>query len=639
MWWWDNEVPYFYDNATKEKYLEEFGVELYEYGDVFSSYNGNVIGWLNQQLMDYNRALGEVVKNYSDGLFMGLLYVPGVLDDSVPQMIRDVNTLKNADEIFDVLQIEDYDWVICESSNHDEVYDIAKKLGFNGTLHYFGGFVQDFSNAESHWDLIEQSIDDALQNGFSEVFIWAGSQIRRDNMMIGYDDNLLDNLTPTVVLLPEFVSVGEIFDVTVNTQEWINGKVNVYQNGKLLASGNLTNGHSSITVNCSTVGLNELYIEFDYDGGKFHLTEEVNVIENSKNINLTLSDEIEYGSDLNINFSASQVNVSIDGKSAENYIVENDEFKLSNLSTGYHRISLKYDGGGEMYSNTFNVLVYLNTCIEAKDVTVRYNSGGNLVLTLKDTPGNVLSGEKITVKLNNKYYSRLIDAGGQVKLAVPVMTPKTYTAEISFSGDGIYKKSNALVKVNVIKATPKLTASSKTFNIKTKTKYYSVTLKDNNNKVMKNVKVTLKVNGVTYSTVTDSYGVAKFSLKKLTKKGTYNAYVSYAGNGNYNRVTKTVKIAVKVTPKITAYSKVFKKSTVTKKYIITLKNELYKVMKYTKVTLKINGKTYSAKTNRYGVAAFKIIKLFKKGRFTAVVNYAGSSYYYAVSKKVIITVR
>lgn len=62
-------------------------------------------------------------------------------------------------------------------------------------------------------------------------------------------------------------------------------------------------------------------------------------------------------------------------------------------------------------------------------------------------------------------------------------------------------------------------------------------------------------------------------------------------------------------------------------------------MKYTKVTLKINGETYSAKTNRYGVAAFKIIKLFKKGRFTAVVNYAGSSYYYAVSKKVIITVR
>ena len=104
-----------------------------------------------------------------------------------------------------------------------------------------------------------------------------------------------------------------------------------------------------------------------------------------------------------------------------------------------------------MYSNTFNVLVYLNTCIEAKDVTVRYNSGGNLVLTLKDTQGNVLSGEKITVKLNNKYYSRLSDAGGQVKLAVPVMTPKTYTAEISFSGDGIYKKSNALVKVNVIK--------------------------------------------------------------------------------------------------------------------------------------------------------------------------------------------
>ena len=72
---------------------------------------------------------------------------------------------------------------------------------------------------------------------------------------------------------------------------------------------------------------------------------------------------------------------------------------------------------------------------------------------------------------------------------------------------------------------------------------------------------------------------------------------------------------------------------------MTLKTNQNKVMKNTKVTIKVNKKTYTAKTNSKGQATFKITKLTKKGKYTATVKYAGSKYYNTKSVKVKITVK
>lgn len=76
-----------------------------------------------------------------------------------------------------------------------------------------------------------------------------------------------------------------------------------------------------------------------------------------------------------------------------------------------------------------------------------------------------------------------------------------------------------------------------------------------------------------------------------------------------------------------------------KKYVVTLKTNKNKVMKNTKVTLKVNGKTYSAKTNSKGQSTIKINKLTKKGKFTATIKYAGNKYYNAKTVKAKITVK
>ena len=59
------------------------------------------------------------------------------------------------------------------------------------------------------------------------------------------------------------------------------------------------------------------------------------------------------------------------------------------------------------------------------------------------------------------------------------------------------------------------------------------------------VKVTLKVKGRTYNATTNAKSKATFKITKLTKKGKFRAVVSFAGNSNYLKVTKTVKITVK----------------------------------------------------------------------------------------------
>ena len=83
----------------------------------------------------------------------------------------------------------------------------------------------------------------------------------------------------------------------------------------------------------------------------------------------------------------------------------------------------------------------------------------------------------------------------------------------------------------------------------------------------------------------------------------------------------------------------FKKSVKTKKYTVTLKTSQNKPVKNALVSLKVNKKTYTAKTNSNGSTTFKITNLNQKGTFTAVVNYAGNSYYNAKTAKTKITVK
>ena len=90
----------------------------------------------------------------------------------------------------------------------------------------------------------------------------------------------------------------------------------------------------------------------------------------------------------------------------------------------------------------------------------------------------------------------------------------------------------------------KITAKKKTFKAKTKVKKYAITLKSGK-KAVKKVKVTIKIGKKTYTAKTNAKGKATFKIKKLTKKGKYNAVIKFKGNSAYKASSKKVKITIK----------------------------------------------------------------------------------------------
>ena len=223
------------------------------------------------------------------------------------------------------------------------------------------------------------------------------------------------------------------------------------------------------------------------------------------------------------------------------------KFPVSNLKPGNHFIFVVFNGNDlyqKLNEHLFFTIEKIPTHIVAPPVSTVYNGGKYLVATLKDNSGNIINGGGFYITLKETWVVGT-DSNGRAKLTTNGLTPKVYTATIIFYGDDYYEYSYITVKVTVKKATPKLTTPKKTFKKSVKTKKYTVTLKDNVGKALKNTKVTIKVNKKTYTAKTNSKGVATFKITKLTKKGKYTATVTYKGSSYYNKLTKKVKIIIK----------------------------------------------------------------------------------------------
>ena len=238
----------------------------------------------------------------------------------------------------------------------------------------------------------------------------------------------------------------------------------------------------------------------------------------------------------------------------EAYLVEVHDgvSRLEGLDPGEYIVTATYDGDEHYKPVTKSIKFKVSEAssmvcdLTASKVTTTYGTSKNIVVTLKDSKGNPLVGRKVTVTLNNVAYTAVIPSDGVGEITIPSnLAVKTYDVTVSFAGETGISPKTINTQVVVKKATPKITASKKTFKVKDKYKKYQVTLKTNKNKVYKKQKITIKVNGKTYSAKTSSKGIATFKLTKLTKKGTFKATVKYSGNSKFKAVSKTVKITVK----------------------------------------------------------------------------------------------
>ena len=283
----------------------------------------------------------------------------------------------------------------------------------------------------------------------------------------------------------------------------------------------------------------------------------------------------------------------------------------------------------------------LNTALICPNMTITtYDKNTNdtpsyYEVKLIDQNGNPVINRTIQIGFNGKIYDRTSDENGIAKVKLTLAYTSVYTFAVYFLGDESYASTFDVSTVTIIKKNATITPKTVSYSVNAKTKTLTATLKDKNNKPLASKKVTFTVNGKTYTATTNSKGVASAKIS-LSKKGTYTFTAKFAGDNIYNSVSKKGKLTLNpLSTSLTVKKYTFKKAA-TKKIQVTLKSGKT-VLKSKKVTIKVNGKTYSAKTNSKGVATITI-KLTKKGTYTYTANFAGDNTYKAISKtqKVVI---
>ena len=130
---------------------------------------------------------------------------------------------------------------------------------------------------------------------------------------------------------------------------------------------------------------------------------------------------------------------------------------------------------------------------------------------------------------------------------------------------------------------------------------YNIILKDSNGTGISNQKIIIKIDTKNYEATTNSNGMT--SVKLYINPAFYTVQIFYEGNTNYTSVN--LSSYVKVLPTIISnnINKYYKGSS---KYIATFLTTQGKTLTNTYVKIKINGKTYTIKTNNKGIASLAI---------------------------------
>ncbi len=131
-------------------------------------------------------ALAAAARAVAPGCVTHLLtYLPTVLDADAPEWRRAAMPLGWASPAFDILQLEDYDWVVegDTASTRAGVAAATARLGYPPERqHYLSGFVLR-PEQRAEWGLIEAAALSAIARGTAEAVLWALPQVMRDGFI------------------------------------------------------------------------------------------------------------------------------------------------------------------------------------------------------------------------------------------------------------------------------------------------------------------------------------------------------------------------------------------------------------------------------------------------------------------------
>lgn len=251
-----------------------------------------------------------------------------------------------------------------------------------------------------------------------------------------------------------------------------------------------------------------------------------------------------------VTLTGEKISYTINGGASQSATTDEYGHIYINDLEGSVNLDLTYSGSDNYYRSTLSSDLQMGntqtqTVIQASALTVNAINAKSTkyTFTLKDSAGKAVEAKTVSIAFNSKIYTATSASNGIVSFTLPIATAGKYAVTLAFTGDSTYKGSVAVSTIKIVKQATKLTVAKKTFK-KSATKKVTAVLKDNKGKVLKSKKLTMKVNGKTYTAKTNSKGVATFTLK-LTKKGTFTATTKFSGDFYYTAKSINSKIIVK----------------------------------------------------------------------------------------------
>ncbi|MBE6489234.1 MAG: hypothetical protein E7Z83_00010 [Methanobrevibacter sp.] len=372
-----------------------------------------------------------------------------------------------------------------------------------------------------------------------------------------------------------------------------------------------------------------------------------------ENTTIDLTYEIK-GRDAIVNINTNvngEVIVFVDGTKQTVKLDENGNATLNvaSLSYGEHSVVVLYEG--DKYHTSANNAT--NIFMEAFDtkftnITV-YQDSITAVLVL--STGDALVNQAVRYAIDGVEFNTTTDDEGM--FAITDVSGKL--VELFYDGDVSFLPTSTSIKLDIkdmefatkfnITNGYRLKVYAVDYKAGERGAYFDVLLSDSEGNPLANQVVYFAINGWVHIKETDEKGVAHLQIN-LQDANYYTCAPCFLGNDTYNATFASAMLEVVKKPiTISVVAKSYKATAKTKKYTITLKTikgssadgKTY-LSAGKKVTLKVNGKTYTAKINAKGQATFSL-KLTKKGKFQAVIKFAGDKTYNAASKTVKITIK
>ncbi|MBR3197759.1 MAG: Ig-like domain repeat protein, partial [Methanobrevibacter sp.] len=440
-----------------------------------------------------------------------------------------------------------------------------------------------------------------------------------------YDFNISQVKTRLVVTIPDTITSER---VAVNVRlitadgEGLSDRVTVTINSRQYQIV-VRNGTGTLYIGRMAVG------DYDYKAsytgdltynpatyeGKFKVAEHLDVI-------LKVKDMVKYYGDvskLEITLTDSNHNplagetITVNGNVNLTTDDNGKAYVDASFNVGNHNMTVSYAGSYKYMPANANASVTVKTTVEGIDVVKQFGTSSQYFAIFLDSRGRALANVAVTYIIGDKSFTSSTLPNGISRVNINlnpgyylIMAINPITGEYAINSLFIYDRvmenadltqsytQNKLFKVRAYAADGNITGAGE--------------------------KITFKVNGKTYTGVTDAKGYASFKVN--LKPGKYTVTSSYGGVARTNKIT--VKSIVK------AKNIKVKKTAKKLKIKVTLKKVNGKYLKGKKVTLKIKGKKLTAKTNKKGVATFKvkksILKKLKKGKkYTYRVTYLKDS--------------